>query len=157
MAAYQYSPLNQDGIRLTILCTGAFHDTLYIELQEVALSLTKPPVYEALSYVWGSTKDRVPVQVSSPAGERTLMVTQNLATALRHLRFEDRLRVLWIDALCIDQSNLTERSRQVLKMGDIYRMSRRVVAWLGPESEDSSLALDTIARLAPSIEMTGTI
>ncbi len=153
MAAYQYSPFSQNGIRLTTLRPGAFHDTLCIELQEVQFSPTEPPVYEALSYVWGSTEDRVPVQVSGPAGGRTHMITQNLATALRHLRFEDRLRVLWIDALCIDQSNLAERSQQVLKMGDIYRMSQRVVAWLGPESEDSSLALDTIARLAPSIEM----
>ncbi|KAI3328835.1 heterokaryon incompatibility protein-domain-containing protein [Ustulina deusta] len=132
MAAYQYSPFSQNGIRLTTLRPGAFHDTLCIELQEVQFSLTEPPVYEALSYVWGSTEDRVPVQVSGPAGGRTHMITQNLATALRHLRFEDRLRVLWIDALCIDQSNLAERR---------------------PESEDSSLALDTISRLAPSIEI----
>ncbi|KAI0872531.1 heterokaryon incompatibility protein-domain-containing protein [Hypoxylon argillaceum] len=153
MAAYQYSPFKHNGIRLTTLRPGVFTDTLYIELQEVEFSLTEPPVYEALSYVWGSTEGRVPVQVSSPAGENTLMVTQNLATALRHLRFEDRPRVLWIDALCIDQSNLAERSQQVLKIGDIYRTSQRVVAWLGPESKDSTLALDTIARLAPSIEI----
>ncbi|KAI0110384.1 heterokaryon incompatibility protein-domain-containing protein [Nemania sp. FL0031] len=153
MAAYQYSPFKQDGIRLTTLRPGAPHETLCIELREVEISHTKPPDYEALSYVWGSTEDQVPVRVCSPAGESTLMVTQNLATALRHVRFKDRPRVLWVDALCIDQKNMAERSRQVLKMGDIYRMSKRVVAWLGPESEDSSLALDTIARFAPSIEI----
>ncbi|KAJ8129753.1 hypothetical protein O1611_g3878 [Lasiodiplodia mahajangana] len=153
MAAYQYSTLKKNGIRLATLRPGALHDTLYIELQEVETSLTEPPVFEALSYVWGSTENKVPVQVSNPTGESILMVTQNLATALRNLRFEDRPRVLWVDALCIDQSNLAERSQQVLKMGDIYNMCQRVIAWLGPKSKDSSLAMDTIARLAPSIEL----
>ncbi|KAI1747010.1 heterokaryon incompatibility protein-domain-containing protein [Xylaria castorea] len=156
MPAYKYTPLNkygENGIRLMALQPGAFHDRLRIELQEVAFSLATPPVYEALSYVWGSADDRVPVQMCSPSGEQTILVTQNLATALRHLRFDDRARALWVDALCIDQSNLVERSQQLLKMGDIYRTSRRVVAWLGPESEDSSLALDTISRLAPLLEV----
>ncbi|KAI0466929.1 heterokaryon incompatibility protein-domain-containing protein [Xylaria cf. heliscus] len=157
MATYKYAPLNEHGqneIRLMTLQPGAFHDRLRVGLQEVAFSLTTPPVYEALSYVWGSADDgRVPVQVCSPSGDHTVLVTQNLATALRHLRFDDRERVLWVDALCIDQSNLVERSQHVLKMGDVYKTGQRVVAWLGPESQDSSLALGTIARLAPLLEV----
>ncbi|UPX20767.1 uncharacterized protein EKO05_0010988 [Ascochyta rabiei] len=38
---------------------------------------------------------------------------------------------LWIDALCIDQTNLSERNHQVAQMGEIYSSAKSVHAWLG--------------------------
>lgn len=140
------------------------------------------PTNEALSYVWGSQDDPVSVYVHSYVQERaiekslaliskikdalrtlskesrsqlpvTLELGPNLASALRHLRLKKRLRTLWIDAICISQQDLEERGKEVLKMGEINRQASRVVVWLGPSSEDSSLALDTLASLGKHIKV----
>ena len=98
------------------------------------------PQFEALSYVWGNdldgglahvTERSVPEPTAlSPSG--TLRIGKNLAEALRYLRQADSTRTLWINALCIDQSSTEERSDQVARMSSIYKLSSRVVVWLGP-------------------------
>ena len=93
--------------------------------------------FEALSYTWGSAEDSRQIYV----GGSIISVTNNLYIALGYLRREADDREMWIDAVCIDQSNLAERSQQVSLMGDIYRMAARVVIWLGPEQDDSDHAL----------------
>jgi hypothetical protein len=62
------------------------------------------------------------------------------------------VRILWIDAICINQDNLSERSEEVAKMGEIYRNAQRVVIWLGEQSEDSSLAVSTLRKIGEGIE-----
>jgi hypothetical protein len=52
-----------------------------------------------------------------------------------------------IDRVCIDQSNLDERSHQVAIMGEIFRSADRATAWLGPAGADSDYALDLIRYL----------
>ncbi|KAM7184991.1 Heterokaryon incompatibility protein (HET) domain containing protein [Naviculisporaceae sp. PSN 640] len=115
------------------------------------------PKYEALSYTWGSpshTQDAdmgyIIQATPSPDGTESfakLSLTPNLASAIRHLRFRDRRRKLWIDAICINQESISERNAQVLRMVDIYRIAHRVVVWLGPSSSTSANALKTIAHL----------
>jgi hypothetical protein len=79
-------------------------------------------------------------------------VTKDLAAALRHLRYEDKVRVPWIDAICVDQENLQERSQQVERMADLYTMAGRVVVWLGPERANSTSALCLLETLISKIE-----
>lgn len=62
-------------------------------------SVDHRPHYKSLSYVWGLELCETPVSYNGCA----LQITENLDVALRHLRFEDKERFLWIDALCIDQ------------------------------------------------------
>jgi hypothetical protein len=64
-------------------------------------------------------------------GEATA-IRLELARALRRLRFPNSTRILWIDAICINQDDKEERSYQVPLMGSIYSLARRVVVWLGP-------------------------
>jgi len=95
------------------------------------------PAYEALSYSWGSTEKQCEITVVSldaPGGIRgkpgdasSLSVTRDLESALQHLRLGDRTRMLWIDDICINQADLTERNYQVRRMDDIYRLAHRVV------------------------------
>lgn len=130
--------------------------------------------YEALSYVWGSVDNPETISVISPstggAEENSvscsacdgspLLVTHNLAVALRHLRRRDAPRTLWIDAICIDQQNMAERSEQVAKMAQIYSLAARVVIWLGPASPDSDLAMRLVRDLGQAISYdpkTGTL
>lgn len=67
--------------------------------------------------------------------------------ALKFLRRSEVDRYLWIDALCIDQSSLQERSDQVAKMGMIYREAATVVVWLGDSWTDSNLAMEFLQQL----------
>ncbi|CAH0021017.1 unnamed protein product [Clonostachys rhizophaga] len=98
-------------------------------LQNVPLS--SAPAYEALSYKWGKPVYSEPITIAG----HTVLVTPNLAVALRGLRLRDRQRVLWIDALCINQESLHERAQQVSLMKDIYSRCVCDLLWLGPLSE----------------------
>lgn len=48
-------------------------------------------------------------------------------------------RVLWVDALCINQGDEVEKSHQVRLMTEIYRSTWRGLAWLGEFEEDTAL------------------
>lgn len=69
---------------------------------------------------------------------------------LRRLRRPDEVRMLWMDCICLDQSNLEERAEQVKMMHLIYRRARSVLVWLGQESEDGALAMEFASRLDSS-------
>ncbi|KAF2825418.1 HET-domain-containing protein [Ophiobolus disseminans] len=104
--------------------------------------------YEALSYVWGSTRERNTITCG---GESTGVGT-NLFQALRSLRPADGEpdRVLWIDALCINQEDLAEKSTQVALMGVIYSKARRCVAYLGEDWDGCDAAFNAIEQLGSS-------
>jgi len=82
-------------------------------------------------------------------------VTCNLATALVDLRSSTEPRVLWIDALCINQEDMQERSSQVARMANIYRQAKQVVVWLGPKSEPggSTEALSTLRSIGSQVDV----
>ncbi|EXF76140.1 hypothetical protein CFIO01_03533 [Colletotrichum fioriniae PJ7] len=109
--------------------------------------------YEGLSYVWapeGSEEDALVLEPTAPstgAASSSLSIRPNLAAALRHLRYRDIPRRMWIDALCINQTDLEERNKQVHIMCDIYRRASHVVVWLGPEREDSKIAMAALRHL----------
>ena len=75
---------------------------------------------------------------------QTLYITQNLFIALQDLRWPDAHRVLWIDAISINQEDIPERSAEVSRMGSIFSKARKVIVWLGPKSDTSNLALETL-------------
>ncbi|KAL2037547.1 hypothetical protein N7G274_009659 [Stereocaulon virgatum] len=110
------------------------------------------PSYEALSYAWGPTTDPTIVTIVENSAKFSLQITQNLAIALPYLRHRLRPRVFWIDAICVNQQDSEERSRQVERMCDIYTRADRVVVWLGPETHDSGLALSTLHALSQEVE-----
>jgi hypothetical protein len=83
--------------------------------------------YEALSYAWGTAISQSRVLVDGI----DLRVTESLDQGLRRIRCKDRSRMLWIDALCINQRDITERSHQVQHMAKIYRTAKQVLIWLG--------------------------
>ena len=148
---YQYTPLNNDlkEIRLLTLHEGDFKADIHISIDTVPLTPDDPPTYEALSYVWGSLKNPIDIQV----GLQTLAVTQNLAEALHYLRYRDKPRTLWIDAICVNQQDLKERSRQVRRMADLYPLADRVVVWLGPEKKDSKYGLRLLEELSSKVTL----
>ncbi|SPJ78875.1 uncharacterized protein FTOL_07266 [Fusarium torulosum] len=95
--------------------------------------------FEALSYTWGApgvTERAVVKDPISPANDTLILeIGKNLAAALRHLRKNGAPRTLWVDAICINQNDNDEKSKQVARMSSIYQNTYRVVVWLGPPSD----------------------
>ena len=101
------------------------------------------PIYEALSYTWGDAKEQTMILCNGSL----LPVTRNLEEALQRLRYEDRTRRLWVDAICVNQQDNIERGYQVSIMRDIYSTADCVIVWLGPERDDSRKAIDFMVKL----------
>ena len=141
---FPYRPLRTSPIeiRLVLINPGSFSAPLHCNL-EYAL-LDDKPKFEALSYVWGDPNDRLPIWLD---GKR-FNVTRNLESALRHMRQEDTVRMFWIDAICINQSDVKERGQQVQSMAKIYQTAIQTTVWLGRETENTSLAFGHIFEQA---------
>ncbi|KAH9868802.1 hypothetical protein J1614_007876 [Plenodomus biglobosus] len=101
--------------------------------------------YECLSYCWGVPTARRRIFVRTGNNDYQQMeVTDNLYNALQGLKASLKSTLYWIDAICIDQTNDTERGKQVSLMKDIYSKSSGVVVWLGPTTERLTAAVKTI-------------
>lgn len=138
-----YGRLKSNGnIRLIRILPGQFSDPIQGEL--ILCSLSDHPSYEALSYTWGDPESTCPIAINGSS----LQVTTNLASALRHIRTPDSPRVLWIDAICINQRDFVERSHQVAIMPKIYQRAENVIIWLGSESETSAVGMEILAFLS---------
>ncbi|KAH9985485.1 heterokaryon incompatibility protein-domain-containing protein [Xylariaceae sp. FL0662B] len=152
--AYTYH-LRQTGehleplIRLLSVQPGNKTDAIHLELLPKPVDL-RHGTYEALSYVWGSEHDLVAVKFGSQ-GAAKLFVTRNLAEALLHLRYPDRPRILWVDAICINQMDNAEKSTQVMMMGQIYSNATCVLAWLGQEADNSKRALELLGWIGRQV------
>jgi hypothetical protein len=103
----------------------SFSSSTHVEFHSAALTSTTQPKHEALSYTWSSIRNKETIQVGE-SGKETLATTQNLASALRHLRDEDRPRVLWID-LYISISNICKKGP--IKWAECGRFARQQTKW----------------------------
>lgn len=101
-------------------------------------SLKSPDEFKALSYTWGEPAFTQEITIN---GE-PFLVTESLETALLHLRRPSEPLTLWIDQLCIDQSNDEEKAEQVRNMSHIYRAAEEVLVWLGPAVNHSDNFMD---------------
>ncbi|KAH8903511.1 HET-domain-containing protein, partial [Coniochaeta sp. PMI_546] len=101
------------------------------------------PLYEALSYAWGDPKATETIYLHNQHSSTTssLGITSNCARALRQLRYPDSERLIWVDAICINQANIEERSAQVRIMHRIYSNASHVLIYLGDSSVDSDKAI----------------
>ena len=113
------------------------------------VSLEDNPEFTALSYVWGD-----------PTDTRTILlhnipfpVTKNLHAALRSIRCRfPELSALWVDALCINQQDLPERSCQVPLMQFIYGQAKHTIVWFGPGNELSKRAVQLMIEMKNTLQ-----
>ncbi|KAH7161049.1 heterokaryon incompatibility protein-domain-containing protein [Dactylonectria macrodidyma] len=127
----QYRALPDGYIRLLFLQPSANRDAK-VECHLSPAIIDERP-YEALSYVWGQEDPTHGILVD---GEQM------------RLRLTDQPRTLWIDSICINQSDIAERNHQVRQMGAIYSSATQVVVWLGEADNDTDMALDFIQGLS---------
>ncbi|KAK4125188.1 HET-domain-containing protein [Parathielavia appendiculata] len=137
----RHRPLCGDEIRLLLLLPGGFNDPIQCSLTHE--SLASAPEYQALSYTWGDATQTSLILLDGAE----YPITTNLETSLRYLRDPRGYIRLWVDALCINQLDVQERSAQVPRMRDIYEQATNTIVWLGDypphtkESVDSAFAL----------------
>ena len=170
MPRYVYEPLHKGHIRhkqcirLVKLLFGSKNDKIRIRISRASVEGRSYPVYEALSYCWGDESNPREIEVlprgifhrSKPGKEgldhTTLEIRANLASALIHLRWQDIARVLWIDAISIDQKNDAEKTHEIGQMGDIYAKAKNVVIWLGPGSDETAKAFRAMSDLGRQVQ-----
>lgn len=141
---HQYALLPPGYIRVLELHPGKTGDVISFELHHVDLLRDHSFAFEALSYEWKGKVGTVPVQCN----QERLLITPKCKAALESLCREDETRMLWIDAICVNQEDTEERSSQVKMMTQIYRIAKSVLMWLGEEKEHSELAFDSIPTFA---------
>ncbi|KAF2273331.1 HET-domain-containing protein [Westerdykella ornata] len=126
---------------------------LQARVVHVALESAK---YTTLSYVWGDqSQGRIDIEITYclttkygnvEAGIVKTTIGQNLGSALYHLR-QPRPLMLWIDAICIDQENESEKTDQVKLMFQIYKGSIETIVWLGPPGPHTDVAMETMTDI----------
>lgn len=139
---FEYEVLENDSsaFRLLIVSPGAGDSIISCTLFEDSREDHIFP-YEALSYTWGDATTIKHIILNNG----TFPITNNLYIALRHLRYPDKERILWVDAICINQSSPLEKTNQVSQMRDIYQAAERVVVWLGEGNENTSRVVSWVA------------
>jgi len=142
-----HSPLTGDTtIRLLLLQPAESQEEIACRLVIKDLGDSIIP-YEALSYVWGTSDPASPHMLYCDG--QAFRIDVNLRAALHGLRPKKGTapRVLWIDAVCINQADAAEKARQVQMMQRIYARAARVVMWLGEDSSQGSLAPAAFRRV----------
>lgn len=107
--------------------------------------LDQKPMFNALSYVWGIKDDTSPFIMLD--GKR-LRVTENCYQALLHLRHRLGTFTIWVDAICINQTNPEEQIQQVGLMQQIYSQADDVFVWLGPGTHSTARAISCLSAIA---------
>ncbi|KAI7523128.1 hypothetical protein KC331_g18862 [Hortaea werneckii] len=153
-AIYQPLDARKKEIRIVLvypsinLSTG---DQLPVcRLQTASLLKEPTPHYEAISYAWGERTGVAPIIINDQH-------RQQPASAVRVLqRFAPAEgsgpRRLWIDAICINQSDIAERNQQVAMMSDVYRNSSQTLVWLGAADANTAAAFEQIDVVLKDME-----
>ncbi|KAF3046813.1 hypothetical protein E8E11_005536 [Didymella keratinophila] len=148
--SYQYDSLDPKQIRLVKIQA---EKGWKIKCEIFSVSLEHPPSYVAISYAWGDLDQKSEIvlerEITDDAGRVTIertpyRVTTSLHGALGALRSKQCDVWVWADALCINQNDTAERTKQVQMMTDIYGKAASVAVWLGPEADHSERALELI-------------
>jgi hypothetical protein len=123
MAEYKYQPLTSpDSIRMLSRLGHDAHTYLFLSGDRF-YSLP----YYALSYTWGTQTEKIPITIDNS----TFHITPNLHNALDSFFAENKFSCLWVDAICINQSDSEERDHQVRRMKTIYQRAEKVFIHLG--------------------------
>ncbi|KAK7912137.1 HET-domain-containing protein [Apiospora marii] len=126
-----HAPIRQKSeTRILVLEPGKFEDPICGSLMVVSLP-SEHTSYEALSYTWADESGDATPRRTIQLGGRPFLITLNCENALRRLRREYVTRNVWVDAICIDQTNISERGHQVQLMPKIYSGAQTVLIYVG--------------------------
>lgn len=149
--SFKYPPFPEDGppsLRLIRFDPDYENDpngNIYCELSQIN-PWGKCINYHCLSYCWGEEgKSRLiflKMSDNPDAHYTHFVVTENLFTALYSIKSTKPGEWLWIDAISINQNDLSERSAQVAMMKEIYSKAASVIIWLG--ASEAAITADPV-------------
>jgi len=144
-------PTGPKHLRFLRLLRGAGDSQIECEL---TISKAEDEKYEAVSWCWGREARTKTIKILDKDRNPTLkfLVSPNLEAALKCLRKDAVPRVLWIDAICINQDDFEERSEQVPLMAQIYGQATNVCVWLGAGDPSSNRAITFIKERVLRLE-----
>jgi hypothetical protein len=155
LPSYIYQPLeSKDTVRILCLDAAKIRTTplsgSIVHVSRDAL-LTRPSVYSkyaAVSYAWGNPDftRQLRLRVGAVRHDEYVTITPEVEHMLVELRKPSKRRYLWIDAICLNQQDDAEKSQQIPLMGDIYYEARKVIFWLGLESDGEIAEVFTYLR-----------
>lgn len=127
------SRLALDEFRLLYLYESEHHGLIHAELN--VHTMNRCPEYETTSYTWGGEDgdNTLCKPIFLGAYWDVLIQTRNCWSMLASMRLPRGFRVIWVDAICINQKDPNERRAQVAAMAQIYSQCRRVCVYLGPD------------------------
>jgi hypothetical protein len=146
---YIYTPLGLTRIRILEVHPGDEHMPLSCRLFEAR---STPVQFEALSYAWG--EPTLTDSFTETDSNSSIHITRNLHQALLNLRQNGKSRWLWVDAVCINQSDNDEKSSQVANMANLYKQAERVLVWIGYDElghKDCEETMRTLIELAEDL------
>jgi chemotaxis signal transduction protein len=134
---YRYPPLPHGHARFLRLGGLGSHPSAYLESHP----LENPPPYIAISYCWDPTsaKRGMFIDMQSLSISETVLEVLNQVQASQHATGSSER--LWIDQICINQDDGSEKLDQIYRMGEIYAKAEKVFIWLGPTANQSDVAL----------------
>lgn len=140
-----YSPLDSSlkQIRPLIIHAGPRAAPLSCSLAPVSLGVESLREYEAVSYCWGDIQDKENITLNG----QVFTTTKSGGAALRAIRRQNQDRVVWLDAICINQQDTAERGAQVSIMKQIYEAAKRTLIFLGEDDGTFESAAGLILTL----------
>ncbi|KAH0562126.1 hypothetical protein GP486_003177 [Trichoglossum hirsutum] len=151
-ARYTYVPLRRGDstIRLLQIHSSFFSSRpVKCHLIQIPLWAALRPNYTAISYRWDTGSGEGPREILLNGVPCSVLPT--VYSILRARRSRIRKRYLWIDSVCINQEDLTEKAKQVQLMRHIYENCTEAIGWVGAERSDISDTFGTIRRLLPEV------
>lgn len=143
-----YTPLStkRKEIRLINLCDTVEHGLLRYDMHVV--DIDHSPQYCALSYAWGAPVPEGNLKTVL-INETIFKIRPTLFLFLSNMALHCPKKNMWIDTICINQTNTQERNHQVSLMGEIYRRAQEVYAWLGVGDDDTNYAIEHVKETEP--------
>lgn len=157
-----YAPLDETKREIRVLQVSRCDATdkqqrRKLKANLLPVSLDDDPAYLALSYTWGDPSPVGSFKTDHIGAGDTFRYNQGVFDIVNTLVPEDSTSTLylWIDALCINQSDMKERESQVLLMGDVYTKTRSVLIYLGEPNLETSLAIELCYKIEDCVQAYG--
>ncbi|KAH7175223.1 Aldehyde/histidinol dehydrogenase [Dactylonectria macrodidyma] len=150
MTDFIYTPLKQGEIRLLQLQWNQGNHVPGAMKCTISNHPINAQSFTALSYTWGTDEPSHNLLLN----DEPIKIRNNLHDFLSHAlpgsssRLSRTVGPIWIDALCISQSDKAEKASQIAQMASIYAAASRIVIWLGTADATSDTAMEFYARTA---------
>lgn len=141
---FTYTSLPDATKQLRLLSFDASSSETHLSCQLSTYELADCPNYFAISYCYGDASLRAAITINGKGTDINRNGWQALQQARQHNQADS---FYWLDSLCINQTDLDEKAIQVHKIGAIFTGASEVLAYFGPESDDSDFFMQVLAKL----------